>query len=88
MAQSTNDTFPTAIKVCAILKSKPLIEALQRLVDELEKKAEEYKEVLKMGRTHLQDAVPITLGQEMALTLPVFAVALNVFSLPLKVLML
>lgn len=65
MAQSTNDTFPTAIKVCAILKSKPLIEALQRLVDELEKKAEEYKEVLKMGRTHLQDAVPITLGQEM-----------------------
>lgn len=65
MAQSTNDTFPTAIKVCAILKSKPLIAALQRLVDELEKKAEEYKEVLKMGRTHLQDAVPITLGQEM-----------------------
>lgn len=65
MAQSTNDTFPTAIKVCAIIKSKPLLEALQRLVDELEKKADEYKEVLKMGRTHLQDAVPITLGQEM-----------------------
>lgn len=65
MAQSTNDAFPTAIKVCAILKSVPLIAALQRLVDELEKKAEEYKEVLKMGRTHLQDAVPITLGQEM-----------------------
>ena len=40
MAQSTNDAFPTAIKVCAILKSKPLLEALQRLVDELEKKAE------------------------------------------------
>ncbi len=65
MAQSTNDAFPTAIKVCAILKSKPLLEALQRLVDELEKKAEEYSEILKMGRTHLQDAVPITLGQEM-----------------------
>lgn len=65
MAQSTNDTFPTAIKVCAILKSKPLLAALQRLVDELERKAEEYKEILKMGRTHLQDAVPITLGQEM-----------------------
>ena len=65
MAQSTNDAFPTAIKVCAILKSKPLLEALQRLVDELEKKAEEYSGILKMGRTHLQDAVPITLGQEM-----------------------
>lgn len=65
MAQSTNDTFPTAIKVCAILKSKPLLAALQRLVDELERKAEEYKNILKMGRTHLQDAVPITLGQEM-----------------------
>ena len=65
MAQSTNDSFPTAIKVCAILKSKPLLAALQRLVDELERKAEEYKEILKMGRTHLQDAVPITLGQEM-----------------------
>ena len=65
MAQSTNDAFPTAIKVCAIIKTKPLLEALQRLVDELEKKADEYSEILKMGRTHLQDAVPITLGQEM-----------------------
>ena len=65
MAQSTNDAFPTAIKVCAIIKSKPLIDSLQRLVDELEKKADEYSTILKMGRTHLQDAVPITLGQEM-----------------------
>lgn len=65
MAQSTNDAFPTGIKVCAIRKSKPLLAALQRLVDELEKKAVEYKDILKMGRTHLQDAVPITLGQEM-----------------------
>ncbi|MCF0154146.1 MAG: aspartate ammonia-lyase [Veillonella sp.] len=65
MAQSTNDSFPTAIKVCAILKSKPLIAALEGLVAELEVKADEYKDVLKMGRTHLQDAVPITLGQEM-----------------------
>lgn len=66
MAQSTNDSFPTGIKVCIIHKSKPLIAALNRLVDELDKKALEYKDVLKMGRTHLQDAVPITLGQEMA----------------------
>jgi aspartate ammonia-lyase len=65
MAQSTNDTFPTAIKVCLNHKGKILIKALNRLVDELEKKGEEYKDIVKMGRTHLQDAVPITLGQEM-----------------------
>lgn len=65
MAQSTNDAFPTAIKVCAILKSKPLLDSLHRLIKELEKKADEYNDVLKMGRTHLQDAVPITLGQEL-----------------------
>ena len=66
MAQSTNDSFPTGIKVCISYKSKKLIAALNRLTDELDKKAEEYKDILKMGRTHLQDAVPITLGQEMA----------------------
>ncbi|WP_297968379.1 aspartate ammonia-lyase [uncultured Anaerovibrio sp.] len=65
MAQSTNDTFPTAIKVCLNHKGKILIKALNRLVDELEKKGEEYKDIVKMGRTHLQDAVPVTLGQEM-----------------------
>lgn len=65
MAQSTNDTFPTAIKVCLNYKGKILIKSLNRLVDELEKKGEEFKDILKMGRTHLQDAVPITLGQEM-----------------------
>lgn len=65
MAQSTNDAFPTGIKVCVIHKSKPMLKALNRLVAELEKKAEEYKDILKMGRTHLQDAVPVTLGQEM-----------------------
>ncbi|WP_196592308.1 aspartate ammonia-lyase [Pectinatus frisingensis] len=66
MAQSTNDSFPTAIKVCVSHKSKKLIAALERLAGELDKKSVEYKDVLKMGRTHLQDAVPITLGQEMA----------------------
>lgn len=65
MAQSTNDTFPTAIKVCLSFKGKKLIAALDRLATELEKKAEEYADIIKMGRTHLQDAVPITLGQEM-----------------------
>ncbi len=65
MAQSTNDAFPTAIKVCAILKGRKLIPVLHRLVDELKDKGNEYSDVLKMGRTHLQDAVPITLGQEL-----------------------
>lgn len=66
MAQSTNDVFPTAIKLCIILKSRKLKIALKRLSWELERKAQEFKDVLKMGRTHLQDAVPITLGQEMS----------------------
>lgn len=66
MAQSTNDAFPTAIKLCIILKSRKLKIALKRLSWELEHKAQEFKDVLKMGRTHLQDAVPITLGQEMS----------------------
>lgn len=65
MAQSTNDVFPTSIKVCLRAKGKKLIAALTSLAEELDKKAEEYKDILKMGRTHLQDAVPITLGQEM-----------------------
>lgn len=65
MAQSTNDTFPTAIKVCLSYKGQKLIDALDYLATELEAKSEEYKDILKMGRTHLQDAVPITLGQEM-----------------------
>ncbi len=65
MAQSTNDSFPTAIKVCVIKKGRQLIAALEGLAEALDKKGEEYKDVLKMGRTHLQDAVPITLGQEM-----------------------
>lgn len=66
MAQSTNDAFPTSIKLCIILKSRKLKIALKRLSWELERKAQEFKDVLKMGRTHLQDAVPITLGQEMS----------------------
>ena len=66
MAQSTNDVFPTGIKVCISYKSQKLVNSLNRLADELDKKAEAYKDIVKMGRTHLQDAVPITLGQEMA----------------------
>ena len=65
MAQSTNDTFPTSIKVCLSYKGKKLTAVLDRLATELEAKSVEFKDILKMGRTHLQDAVPITLGQEM-----------------------
>jgi aspartate ammonia-lyase len=65
MAQSTNDSFPTGIKVCLSTKAKKLTSALDRLASELEKKSYAYRDILKMGRTHLQDAVPITLGQEM-----------------------
>jgi len=66
MAQSTNDAFPTAIKVCTIRKGRTLVYALNNLAAALEKKGAEFKNVLKMGRTHLQDAVPITVGQEFA----------------------
>ncbi|MBP2627510.1 MAG: Fumarate hydratase class [Firmicutes bacterium] len=64
MAQSTNDVFPTAIKVCTISKGSKLIKELQQLAITLDKKATDFKKVIKMGRTHLQDAIPITLGQE------------------------
>ncbi|WP_432646348.1 aspartate ammonia-lyase [Mitsuokella sp.] len=66
MAQSTNDSFPTGIKVCLCSKSQRLTAALDKLADGLDAKANEFHDVIKMGRTHLQDAVPITLGQEMA----------------------
>lgn len=66
MAQSTNDAFPTSIKVCTVRKGRRLMAALRNMADALDEKAVEFKHVLKMGRTHLQDAVPITLGQEMA----------------------
>ena len=66
MGQSTNDAFPTAIKVCLSAKGKMVVAALNRLAEGLDAKAEQFRHVMKMGRTHLQDAVPITLGQEMA----------------------
>ena len=65
MAQSTNDAFPTGIKVCLSAKSTVFLASLDRLATELEKKATSFRAILKMERTHLQDAVPITLGQEM-----------------------
>lgn len=64
MAQSTNDVIPTAIRICTIRKAKKLIEAMNGLAHAFIAKGDEFSNVLKMGRTHLQDAVPITMGQE------------------------
>lgn len=63
-SQSTNDAYPTAIKLAVLLSSRNLVRAMEGLRDSLEKKAEEFSDVLKMGRTENQDAVPMTLGQE------------------------
>lgn len=63
-AQSTNDVIPTAGKVCVLYLAQELIDALEGLINSLENKANEFKDVVKMGRTQLQDAVPMTLGQE------------------------
>jgi aspartate ammonia-lyase len=64
LAQSTNDTFPTAIHVSVLLALQPLFSALDGLVEAFDKLGKKYAHVLKSGRTHLQDAVPITIGEE------------------------
>lgn len=64
MAQSTNDAFPTAAHMSMLTKLNMLIETLNNLVDLFLKKSKEFDDVVKMGRTHLQDAIPIRLGQE------------------------
>ena len=64
MAQSTNDVYPTAMRLAMVLKHKALIVAIKALKNAFEVKASEFKDILKMGRTQLQDAVPMTLGQE------------------------
>ena len=64
MGQSTNDVFPTATRLAILAMVGPLVEAATTLADGLEDKSRAFAAVLKTGRTHLQDAVPITLGQE------------------------
>ncbi len=64
MAQSTNDTIPTAIRLGVLWKLDALIDTLQACADALNKKATAWDDVVKSGRTHLQDAVPVRLGQE------------------------
>lgn len=62
--QSTNDVYPTTIRLTFIVMNKQLVAALERLVASFRKKGEEFKNNIKMGRTQLQDAVPMTSGQE------------------------
>jgi aspartate ammonia-lyase len=64
MSQSTNDTFPTAMRLATLLLMRDLFPALDGLIFALDAKGEEFADVIKSGRTHLQDAVPVTLGQE------------------------
>ncbi|WP_016762180.1 class II fumarate hydratase [Leptospira kirschneri] len=64
-AQSSNDTFPTAMHIAAAEQlNQKLIPALTQLKETLKKKADEFQNIIKIGRTHLQDATPLTLGQE------------------------
>jgi fumarate hydratase class II len=64
MAQSTNDTIPTAIRLGALWRLDELLGAVEALADALRQKAVDFDEIVKSGRTHLQDAVPVRLGQE------------------------
>ena len=64
MAQSTNDTIPTAIRLGALWRLDELLDTLNKLVEALNVKAAEFDDIVKSGRTHLQDAVPVRLGQE------------------------
>lgn len=64
LSQSTNDAYPSALKLALFNMNKPLVEALTSLYEALDKKGKQFGNVIKMGRTQLQDAVPMTLGQE------------------------
>ncbi|WP_306301292.1 lyase family protein [Thalassobacillus sp. C254] len=67
MSQSTNDTFPSALHIATVENiSEQLLPAIERLVKELNVKSEEFNSIIKSGRTHLHDAVPMKLGQEFA----------------------
>ena len=65
MSQSTNDTFPTAINIAAVESvTNSLIPTLEILKEALDKKSKKFEDIIKVGRTHLQDATPLSLGQE------------------------
>jgi aspartate ammonia-lyase len=73
LSQSTNDAYPTAIKIALINSNKSIVEVLKLLINSFRNKGNEFARVIKMGRTQLQDAVPMTLGQEFE----AYAVMLN-----------
>lgn len=64
LSQSTNDAYPTSVKIALINSNKKLVDVLKTLIASFKQKAKEFSHVIKMGRTQLQDAVPMTLGQE------------------------
>jgi len=64
MGQSSNDVFPSAVHLAALERATNLLPALERLEQAFAAKAEDFKDIVKAGRTHLMDAVPVTLGQE------------------------
>lgn len=66
MSQSTNDAYPTAVRLAILLSHNDLVDALISLQKTLSRKADEFSDIIKMGRTQLQDAVPMTVGQEFA----------------------
>jgi len=67
MSQSSNDTYPTAMHVAGVLAvTENLVPAVQKLKATLDEKAQQFDDVIKIGRTHLQDATPLTLGQEIS----------------------
>src|SRR5499427_68370 len=66
MAQSTNDTFPTAMRIATLFMIRETLPAMDHLAQVFEAKGREFDHILKSGRTHLQDATPIRLGQEFA----------------------
>ena len=64
LSQSTNDAYPTSVKIALILANRTLTEVLKELIQSFHNKAKEFSHIIKMGRTQLQDAVPMTMGQE------------------------
>lgn len=66
ISQSTNDAYPTALRLAILFSTDPLLGSLETLAADLSRKGEEFRNVVKIGRTQLQEAVPMTLGQEFA----------------------
>src|SRR4051794_19854636 len=65
MSQSSNDSFPTAMHIATVVETnRVLLPALEGLAQALEAKSKQFKNIIKIGRTHTQDATPVTLGQE------------------------